>query len=77
MNEKQLFESGCFLPSWAEDDTQTEDSPISVVYTRQNKDLNTLLRELDEIKNRIQDIQAKQWQLAKLIHFNEHGFVEK
>ena len=46
MNEKQIFESGCFLPSWAEDVT-TEESPISVVYTRQNKDLPTLLKELD------------------------------
>ena len=76
MNEKQLFESGCFLPSWAEDVTK-EESPISVVYTRQNKDLPTLLKELDDIKDRIQEIQAKQWQLAKLIHLHENSFVEK
>ncbi|MCM1339067.1 MAG: hypothetical protein NC191_05295 [Muribaculaceae bacterium] len=76
MNEKQLFESGCFNPAWIDNST-TEESPISAVYTRQNKDLDTLLRELDEIKDRFQEIQAKQWNLAKLIYFNEHKFVEK
>lgn len=47
MNDKKLFESGCFSPEWA---TDMEQSPISTFYTRQNKDLQTLLNELDEIK---------------------------
>ncbi|MDE6137965.1 MAG: hypothetical protein K2F57_00680 [Candidatus Gastranaerophilales bacterium] len=74
MNDKKLFESGCFSPAWA---TDTEQSPISTVYIRQNKDLQTLLKELDGIKDRIQEIQAKQWQLAKLIHFHENELIKE
>ena len=58
MNEREMFEKGCFLPSWAEDMTE-EQMPISTVYARHNKDLQTLLQELDDIKDRIQEIQAK------------------
>ena len=54
-----------------------EQSPISTFYTRQNKDLQTLLNELDEIKDRIQEIQAKQWHLAKLINFHENELVRE
>lgn len=75
MNEKDLFEKGCFLPCWTEDDAGQELTSVSEVYTRQNKDLQTLLNELAEIKERIQDIQARQWNLAKLIHFHENNFV--
>ena len=74
MIDKKLFESGCFSPEWA---TDTDQSPISTVYTRQNKDLQTLLKELDGIKDRIQEIQAKQWHLAKLIHFHENELVRE
>lgn len=75
MNERQLFEAGCFLPSWTED-IEADQMPISQVHLRRNKDLQTLLGELDEIKNRIQEIQAKQWYLAKLLHFHEHDFAQ-
>ncbi len=75
MNERQLFEAGCFLPSWTED-VETEQMPISQVHLRRNKDLQTLLGELDDIKNRIQEIQAKQWHLAKLLHFHENNFAQ-
>lgn len=74
MDEKKLFESGCFLPCWAED-TENEQS-ISQVYTRQNKDLQTLLKELDEIKNHIQDVKERQWNLARLIYFHENNFAK-
>lgn len=74
MNEKDLFEKGCFLPDWA---TETEPQPVSAVYTRQNKDLQTLLNELDEIKDRIQKIQAKQWHLAKLMHFHQNALAKE
>lgn len=76
MNERQLFESGCFLPSWTEDITQEDSMPISQVHLRRNKDLRTLLAELDEIKERIQEIQAKQWHLARLLHFHENNFAK-
>lgn len=75
MNEKELFDKGCFLPCWAEEDTRQDSLQVSEAYTRQNKDLQTLLDELAEIKDRIQDIQARQWNLAKLIHFHENNFA--
>lgn len=75
MNEKELFESGCFLPCWTED-VQQEQSSIKTVYSRQNKDLQTLLSELDEIKDKIQDIHQRQWNLARLIHFHENNLVK-
>ena len=71
MNEKDLFEKGCFLPEWATD-IEEEEQQISVAYSHNRKDLQTLLSELDNIKDRIQEIQAKQWHLAKLIHFNQN-----
>ena len=66
MNEKELFENGCFLPCWAEDDLQ-ETMPIQQVYAARNKDLDTLYAELADIKQHIQDVQERQWILAKLI----------
>lgn len=74
MNDKDLFEKGCFSPEWA---TDTDEKPISVAYSYQRKDLQTLLSELDEIKDRIQEIQARQWHLAKLIHLNENHLAKE
>jgi len=71
MNEREMFENGCFSPEWT-----SEEVPISSVYTRQNKSLETLLSELDEIKSRIDQIKAKQWNLAKLLHFHENNFAQ-
>lgn len=77
MNEKQLFEAGCFLPSWAEDVQETEQMPISQVYVSRNKDLQTLLSELDEIKDRIQEIKAREWHLTKLLNFYKNDFAKE
>jgi len=76
MNEKQLFEAGCFLPEWTQEDTSAEQMPVISAYKRQNKDLKTLLSELEQIKESIQDIQARQWNLAKLLHFHNHDLVK-
>ena len=77
MNEKQLFEAGCFLPSWAEDVQETEQMTISQAYVSQNKDLQTLLSELDEIKDRIQEIKAREWHLTKLLNFYKNDFAKE
>lgn len=74
MNEKEMFEKGCFSPEWA---TDTEERPISAAYSYQKKDLQTLLNELDEIKDRIQEIKARQWHLAKLAHLNENQLAKE
>lgn len=74
MNERELFEKGCFSPEWA---TDIEEQPISTAYSYQKKDLQTLLSELDSIKDRIQEIKARQWHLAKLVHLNENQLAKE
>lgn len=76
MNEKNLFEAGCFLPSWTEEIKKTEEIPISQVHLTRNKDLKTLLDELQEIKDRIQEIQAREWHLARLLNFQKNDFAK-
>ncbi len=68
MKDKDLFENNCFPISWCEDEPK--------IYERQNKDLTTLLAELEDIKNRIDDINAREWHLAKLMKFHKAGFTE-
>lgn len=70
MNEKDLFENNCFLPCWTEEAEYEKDEPV-----RQKKDLTTLLAELEEIKNHIENIKAKQWHLAKLVKYNRAGIA--
>lgn len=68
MKDKDLFENNCFPISWCEDEPK--------IYERQNKNLTTLLAELEDIKNRIDDINAREWHLAKLMKFHKAGFTE-
>lgn len=76
MNEKELFENLCFLPDWSVDDAAAEkiqEAQEIKNYVPQRKDLSTLLAELEEIKNNIENIKAKEWHLAKLIKFHKEG----
>ncbi len=66
MDTKEIFENGCFSPSWNE----VEEKEI---YVPQRKDLTVLLAELEDIKNTIDDIKARQWHLAKLMKFHKEG----
>lgn len=68
MDMKEIFENGCFSPGW----TEVEEKEI---YVQQRKDLATLLAELEEIKNSLDDIKAKQWHLAKLMKFHNEGLA--
>ncbi len=72
MNNKELFENNCFPISWCED----EEHFMPQIQTPQRKDLTTLLAELEEIKNRIDDISAREWHLAKLVKFHKQGFTQ-
>ena len=63
---KELFEKLCFSPSWSE----LPKAP----YVRQNKDLSTLMDELEEIKNHIEDTKAKLWRISQQQQFNQEGF---
>ena len=75
-DERKLFESGCFLPSWTEDIPE-ERSPISQAYNVNQKDLTTLLAELADIKHHIDDVRQRQWDLANQIRFHENNFVKE
>lgn len=68
MDEKELFKDNCFLPCWGE--ISDEEEAVS-----QKKDLTILLAELEEIKNNIENITAKQWHLAKLMKFHQAGLA--
>ena len=74
MNEKELFENNCFPMNWLEDEEQFE-TPTLASSTSERKDLSTLLAELEDIKNKISDITAKEWHLAKLMKFHKAGFT--
>ena len=69
MNEKELFENNCFPLAWCEDEEHFEQPMV------QRKDMTTLLAELEDIQNRIDDISAREWHLAKLVKFHQNGFV--
>lgn len=73
--ERMLFEKGCFLPNWLDDEPQ--EAAISQVHNLKNKDLNTLLEELESIKQHLEDVKERQWQLAKLLHFHKNGFARE
>lgn len=70
MDMKEIFENGCFSPSWNEVEEKE-------VFIPQRKDLPTLLAELEDIKNSIDDIKARQWHLAKLMKFHQEGLPLK
>lgn len=68
MNSKELFENDCFPLFWSENEEYFEPK------TPQRKDLTTLLAELEDIKNTIDDISAREWHLAKLLTLHKQGF---
>ncbi len=77
MNEERwLFEKGCFLGCWNDDIVpQKKETPIESISKLQDKDLNTLLAELEDIKQHIEDVRQRQWHLARLIEFHNNGLA--
>lgn len=73
MNEKELFENNCFPLFWCEDEEQFAKEEVQ---QPQRKDLSTLLAELEDIQNRIDDISAREWHLAKLVKFHKEGLAK-
>ena len=68
-NFDELFPENCFLFCIGE--TEPKQQPV-----RHHKDLETLLAELEVIKNNIEEIKAREWHLAKLMQFHKAGFVK-
>jgi len=76
MSTKKEFNNNCFSPNWLEIDlSNSEESNVSTVNkevrleSKRRKDLKTLLKELDEIKENIERAVEKQHRLANLIGF--------
>ena len=77
MNEERwLFEKGCFLGNWNDDVVPApKRHPEQSLTKTQDKDLNTLLAELEDIKQHIEDVRQRKWDLAKLIEYHNRGFA--
>ena len=68
-NFDDLFQENCFLPCIGEAE------PKQQPFDRQHKSLDTLLAELEVIKNNIEEIKAREWHLAKLMQFHKEGLA--
>ena len=80
---KKEFNNKCFSPNWLEVDLSKAESREDTVNKevrpeseQQRKDLNTLLKELDEIKKNIEKAVEKQHRLANLIGFYTGEFAQ-
>ena len=81
MTNKQNFKNGCFAPNWLEVDlskaTKEEHTAKEErLESKQRKDLNTLLKELNEIKQNIENVAEKQHRLANLMGFYSGEFAQ-
>ena len=80
MSNKKDFKNNCFSPNWLEVDLEeskrqqvTKEERLE---SKRRKDLNTLLKELDEIKENIERVAEKQHRLANLSAFYSGGFAQ-
>ena len=90
MNKKE-YNNKCFSPNWIEidlDDVNKVNKEVNQseqvrqytvkeerLESKRRKDLNTLLRELDEIKQNIEKVAEKQHRLANLMSFYTGEFA--
>ena len=71
MNRKE-YNNKCFSPNWIEidlDEVESHTVKEERLESKRRKDLNTLLKELDEIKKGIERAAEKQHRLANLMRF--------
>lgn len=89
--DKKEYNNKCFSPNWIEidlDDVNTVNKEVNQseqvcqhtvkeerLESKRRKDLNTLLRELDEIKQNIEKVAEKQHRLANLMSFYTGEFA--
>ena len=79
---KKDFNNNCFSPNWLElnlseaESTQTADNKEVRLESKRRKNLKTLLKELDEIKENIEKAVEKQHRLANLMGFYTGEFAQ-
>ena len=80
MSSKEDFMNRCFSPNWIEVDLEKAESRQTErevrLETKRRKDLNTLLKELDTIKQNIEKVAEKQHRLANLMGFYSGEFAQ-
>jgi len=80
MSTKEDFLNNCFSPNWIEvnlEEAEQRQSEREVrLEDRRRKDLSTLLKELDEIKQNIEKVAEKQHRLANLMGFYSGEFAQ-
>lgn len=80
MSNKKDYLNKCFSPNWLEidlEEARAEQSTREVqLQGKRRKDLNTLLKELDEIKQNIEKVAEKQHRLANLMGFYSGEFAQ-
>jgi hypothetical protein len=80
MSTKKEYENRCFAPNWLEIDLEEAARQQKVrevrLENKRRKDLNTLLKELDEIKQNIERVAEKQHRLANLMGFYSGDFAQ-
>ena len=77
MHRKE-YENKCFAPNWIEIDlaeVEQQTSKEERLESKRRKDLNTLLKELEEIKQNIERVAEKQHRLANLMSFYTGEFA--
>lgn len=80
MSIEKEYRNKCFSPNWLEVDLEkTEEEGQTVkeerLESKRRKDLNTLLKELDEIKQNIERAAEKQHRLANMMKFYTGEFA--
>ncbi len=78
MTTKKDFQNRCFSPNWIEidlDEVERQTVKEERLESKRRKDLNTLLKELDEIKQSIERAAEKQHRLANLMSFYTGEFA--
>ena len=79
MTTKKDFQNRCFSPNWIEidlDEVERQTVKEERLESKRRKDLNTLLKELDEIKQSIERAAEKQHRLANLMGFYTGEFAQ-
>ena len=80
MSTKKDYENKCFSPNWLEVDLEDvarqQLKREERLESKRRKDLKTLLKELDEIKQNIERVAEKQHRLANLMGFYSGEFAQ-
>ncbi|MCI1273725.1 MAG: hypothetical protein LKG27_04745 [Clostridiaceae bacterium] len=72
---EKFLNSKSFTPMWCEEDI--EQVALNRAYTDQRKSLMTLMSELEDIKNTIEDAKLREWNLGNLLKFHDAGIAKE